>query len=209
MDWTFQDEGASDSVPSAAQEPGLFSPKAVLQSVPTHALPRIPASIESVSVTAVIKGALMTVAFGPGTNPAAVPDLLRALDPGVKLQDDFPRNKAFGPRESKPATIMMIQLNVQPDKPRVKLVSASVDGGEEVTISAFGDKAKSFPEDLAALGVVSPAIIERVRAAYQAADGSDKSIVLPEAEQFVAMYSPSKDGKLLFLEGFQGKAVSA
>lgn len=143
-----------------------------------------------VEVEAVVKGALMKVFFRGDVNPAEIPDRLRALDPGVKFRDDFPK-RGGGPKETKAARCLVANLRVSGSGMFIDLTCEGAD--DDVSVSVPKSKSESFVGDLRGLGRIHDSNIEKLEKAIEAKGSA--TVILREDEQFGVKYWSTDDGK--------------
>lgn len=156
--------------------------------------------IGAVEIECVMGGALMRVSFGPFTNPALVPALLRKLDPAVKFKEDFPRGGfgGGGKRDTKCARVLVINVDVRESGKFVTMTAAGVDG--DLTVMVGKKVVDEWPTKLEGLGRLGPEKIAKVRGAFE--NRKSATVILHEAEQFGATYWTTDDGRA-FLEEMQ------
>lgn len=158
--------------------------------------------VESIEVEAVVGGVLQRVRFREHTNPAQIGAMLRALDQGVKVRDDFPR-KSFGNRETKSARVIVINARVTDSGKFVEMVSQN---GEDLSVSVPRKKADDFLNLVKALNKVSEKNLTKLEAAFE--DKKQATIILGDDEQFGVKYWMTDDGKA-FMEDLVAEPPAA
>lgn len=144
--------------------------------------------VTAVEVEAVIGGVLQRVRLGR-CNPAEVGLMLRALDPGAKWRDDWPK-KSFGDRPLKTARVLVISLRVSDSGKFWDLVGRDED---DLSIGVSKKNADTMLDLIRALNRVGEKHLAKLQAAM---DGkASATIVLSEAEQFGARYWTTDEGK--------------
>jgi len=148
--------------------------------------------IQGIEVEAVVGGVLQRIRFAPGVNPADVGAMLRGLDPGVKLRDDFPRGRAGGPRATLEATVVVINVRVADSGTFVDLVCQA--DGDDLSVAVPRKAVQEFLETVKGLGRLSAEHAEKLTAFSADAKGS-MTIVITEEERFTVAYWRTDDGR--------------
>lgn len=151
-------------------------------------------AVEKVEVEAVVGGALMRITFGR-INPANVKGALLALDPTAKVRDDFPKRGNFGPKETKQARCVALNLRVTDGG---KFISLLCQNGDDFSVSVSKKNSDAFLGELTALGRLGERHLAKVAKAFE--DKGEATVILPEDEQFGVNYWSTDDGKH-FLDG--------
>lgn len=187
--------------PASSPEPAQRIPAASLPVGGQLYLPDPGGLVTGVEIEAVVGGALMRVAFGPGTNPAEVPAILRGFDANAKFRDDFPRGGfGGGGRNTKTARVLVINVDVREAGKFIDLTADGPDGAKKI---AVGRKAvDEWLPKLEALGKLTPRNLTKVKNAFESKKA--ETIILSEAEQFGANYF-EHEGKA-FLDSMQADA---
>jgi len=158
--------------------------------------------VEGIEVEAVVGGALQRVRWVAGTDPSQVGPMLKFLDPGVKLRDDFPR-KGFGNRETKLARVLVVSVRVTDSGKFWDLVAQN---GEDLSISVPKKASEDVVPQIQALGKVGEKHLSKLQKAID--EKGTATVILPEAEQFGAKYWTTDDGKA-FLDSFEAEPPAA
>jgi hypothetical protein len=153
-----------------------------------------------IEIEAVIGGALMRLNFSGEQNPAELRNAILAIDPNAKMRDDFPK-RGGGPRDTKSARVLAINLRVTDGGAFVDLVCQGPDGDMSVAVSKKASP--EFPGALEALGKLTPKNLDKVKAAYSSKGNA--TVILSEAEQFGANYWTTEDGKA-FMDALTSEA---
>jgi len=165
---------------------------------PVKAMELLMGIVEGVEIEAVIGGALMRLRLAAGTDPTTVAPLLKAIDPGVKLRDDFPRGGAYGKRETQLTRCVMIELDASRDSLFISLIC---NNGESRKVAVSKKSSGEFMGKLEALGKVGDKGLTQLQHAME----TKKSVLvaLGEEEQFGALYYEF-EGKA-YLDGLQAE----
>ncbi len=153
--------------------------------------------IQSTECEAVVGGALQRITFKPGTNPADVGTLLRTLDPNAKVRDDFPRKSFGGGRDTKAASVSVIQLRVSDSGKFWDLIGQN---GDDISISVSKKNSDGFLDQLKGLNRLNEKHIAKLQEALD--KKGQATVILPEDEKFGAKYWTSDDGKA-FLDSIE------
>lgn len=162
-------------------------------------------AVKGVQVEAVVGGALMTVVLGPGTNPAEVAGMLRALDPNAKVRDDWPKRGSWGNRETKSARCMVINVRAQGEKVYWELICSN---GDDFTVMVPSKKGDEFAQQLANLGKLKEADLDKLATVAAEKKGKATVMLMHEEHQFGVKYWKSDDGQA-FLDSIEAEAPAA
>lgn len=154
-----------------------------------------------IDIECVCQGALMRVSFPAGVGPGDALDYLRGEDPGVKFKSEFPMKGGFGPKETKLARVLSIDVRVSDSGKFVKLICTAE--GEDFTVDVGRNTVETFVSDLKALGKVKEKQLAAVEKAF-VEKGTALVVLRTEEEQFGVKYW-EKDGRR-FSEGFVAEA---
>lgn len=157
--------------------------------------------IAGIEVEAVIKGALQRITFKDGTNPAAVKDMLLALDEGALVRDAFPVRGGGGNRDTKLARALVLNPEVRESGTFIKITAVSEDG-EDLTIAVPKKKAPEWLPALEALGKLTEKNLAKIKAAFDAKKAA--TVILSEDEQFGIRFWKMDDGGC-FMESMQAE----
>jgi hypothetical protein len=160
--------------------------------------------VESVELEAVIGGALMRLKLKGGQlSPVEVLPLLKAVDPNVKVRDDFP-SKNFGKRDSKLTRAMVINLDAS--RNGSTFIDIICQNGDDLKVGVSKKHSDGFVKLIGDLGKVSAKNITKLAEAQESKKSA--TVILTEEEQFGVLYWTTDDGKA-FLEGVQAAPPAA
>lgn len=146
--------------------------------------------VVNVSCEAVVGGALMKIDFGPGSNPAAVKAFLLALDPNAEVRSEFPKRGNFGPRETKQARAIAMNLRITDNG---KFIDLICQNGDDLTVNVSKKASETFEQDLKALGKLKEKSLQKVGKAFK--EKGTATLILDEGEQFGVHFWSTEDGK--------------
>jgi len=147
-------------------------------------------NIESIECEAIVGGALQRVRFTAHTNPATVKQILTALDPGVKVRNEFPSRGQGGNRDVKLARALVINARITDQGKFVDLVCQN---GEDLTVAVSKKNSDGFLDQLKAVGRVTELHLARLQQAFT--DKKSATVILAADEQFGVKYFTLDDGR--------------
>lgn len=147
----------------------------------------------SISIEAVVCGALMRIEFEAGTTPAEAVEYIKAADANAKVREDFPSRGGFGgKRDTKAATALVINCRISSSGKFIDITAHSADG-EDLAIAVSKRASEEWLGHIKALGKLSAANIAKLDKAF--AEQGSAVVILSDAEKFAANYWKTDDGK--------------
>ncbi len=140
--------------------------------------------LESISLDAVIGGALMQLRFSGNTNPATLKNYLLSLDPHAQVRSEFP-SKSFGaPRETKTARVLVVTLKKYNGALTIEFLCQTPEG-DSITAAPFRNNAEKLTQTVAALPRLTPANKAKIDQILTATTGNPTvPLILQPDEQF-------------------------
>ena len=147
-----------------------------------------------IEIECVVGGALQRIKFGCESDPTQILPWLKALDPSVKVRDDFPKGGfggKFGGKDTLHARVLMIQVRKSTSGTFIDLVSRN---GDDFTVAVTKKNVEGFGVSVHALGKLTERSLAKLDASLSGKDNTGM-VVLTGAEQFGVKYWKSDDGK--------------
>lgn len=167
----------------------------------------LPIRVEGIEVEAAVHGCLMKIRLAGNVCPSDVLPWLKALDPGVKVRDDFPKGKfggGFGSRDTKLARLMMVTARITDTG---KFVELACQNGDDVMVKVSKKASETFLADLRALGLVSEKNLAKLEKAFD--EKGQAMAILTKAEPVGVRYWTTEDGNAHFLDSFTTELPAA
>lgn len=188
----------SPATPSFAQTPapapdraatGLPAPNSATFNPPSDPAP---IKLDSISLDAVVGGALMQLRFSGQTPPTAIKPWILSLDPAAKIRDDFPAKNFGQSRDLKTARALVVTLKKYNDNLSLDFLCQTPEG-DNLTASPYRNAAAKIVQALAALPNLTPANKAKIEQIQAATGNPTLPLVLTPEEQFGVKYW-TKDG---------------